>query len=148
VIVRYLSELDLRFHVRGDGECRRRWRLVSPFAFEVDGRLWQVPALFWTDFASIPRIVWPIVAPDELGYGPIPHDWGYYSGQEDKDYWDHVFLACMQLDRICPWKAAAAHEAVERFGFKAWNCYRKQGTVAEQAGRLVARATNEQEEIA
>jgi hypothetical protein len=143
VRVAYHSELDVRFHVRGAVEKRRRWQLIGPFRLEVDGRAWEVPAQFWTDFASIPRIVWTIVSPDELGYGPIPHDFGYYTGLESRAYWDEVFLACMEADRIDPWKRAAAHEAVVRFGHKAWDDYRRQGTAAEQMERIVARVADE-----
>lgn len=139
----YHSQLDVRFHVRGDGHASRRWRLIAPFVFEVDSRRWEVPPLFWTDFASIPRIVWPIVSPDELGYGPIPHDFGYYTGLESRSYWDDVFLACMEADGIDPWRRVAAHEAVVRFGHKAWSDYRRQGTGAEQMERIVARISAE-----
>jgi hypothetical protein len=145
-----LTELDCRFHTNGQGGTRRRWELIAPFRFVVhapdyhrEPRAWEIPPRFYTDFASIPRVVWPIVGPDELGFGPVPHDAGYYFGWEIKSYWDEVFLACMEADRIDPWKRVAAYEAVVRFGHKAWNDYRLQGTAAEQMERIVARVSEE-----
>jgi hypothetical protein len=103
----------------------RHWRLTKPFEFSVDGERFAVPTDFWTDFASVPRTIWPIISPYDLGVGPVPHDFGYFSGHANKAYWDLVFLACMEKDGIANWKRQAAYRAVEWFGGATWDRYRR-----------------------
>lgn len=104
----------------------RHWRLTKPFEFSVDGNQFAVPPDFWTDFASVPRMLWPLISPYDLGVGPIPHDFGYFTGYANKDYWDLVLLACMEKDRIAGWKRQSAYRAVQWFGGGVWNRYRKE----------------------
>lgn len=135
--IEYLSDLDARFHVKADRG--RRWRLIAPFIFSVDGERFEVPVYFWTDFASIPRLIWPVISPYDLGDGPVPHDFGYFTGLKDKRFWDEVLRACMELDGIPSWKRRAAYRAVDLFGGRTWNNYRKQGQGAEQLARITVR---------
>ncbi len=45
-----------------EGVAPYRWRLVEDFAYESRaGRILTVPAGFETDFASVPRLLWPIL---------------------------------------------------------------------------------------
>jgi hypothetical protein len=47
----------------------------------ADGLHVRVPSKFVTDFASTPRILWPLIAPDgPLYLGAIIHDFGYQHG--------------------------------------------------------------------
>lgn len=143
MIAEYLSELDIRFHTRPNKG--RRMQLISPFLIRIDENRFEIPIAFWTDFASIPRGIWPIISPYELGKGCVPHDFGYYTGLMDKAFWDNVFLACMKHDKISMWKRFVAYVAVDKFGWKTWNRYRSQGTTAEQFARLDQRpCTDEQ----
>jgi len=128
--IEYFSELDVRFHTVADRG--RRFELITPFCFAVDGEQFEAPAFFWTDFASIPRFIWPIINPYEIGKGPIPHDFGYFSGLKDKEFWDHVLLACMEYEGITSWKLSPVYRAVEWFGNFTWEKYRKQGATIEQ----------------
>ena len=42
----------------------RRWRVVSDCHYETDGGAKiTIPAGFITDFASVPRILWPLFPP-------------------------------------------------------------------------------------
>lgn len=120
--IQYLSPLRVEFSVNPNKG--RRWHLVEPFRFMVDDKQLDIPAGFWTDFASVPRIIWPIISPYDLGMGPIPHDFGYFTGFESKAYWDHVFEACMIKDKIPGWKRESAFQAVHLFGGKVWGAYR------------------------
>lgn len=122
MIVEYKSHLDVRFWVNADKG--RHWQVLSPFVIVVDGEEHSIPVEFWTDFASIPKIVWNILDPYSLGYGPVPHDYGYLTGKKTKEYWDEVFLACMEKDKIVGWKKFAAYNAVNLFGGKVYNRYR------------------------
>ena len=128
--IEYYSELEVRFHtVSNKG---RRFELVKPFLFSVDDESFEVPVCFWTDFASIPRFIWPIINPYEIGKGPIPHDFGYYSGLKDKEYWDRVLYACMEYEGITSWKLSPVYKAVSWFGSFTWEKYRKQGATVNQ----------------
>lgn len=135
--IEYHSKLRVDFSVNPNKG--RRWQLIEPFSFSVDSQEFTVPVGFWTDFASVPRIIWPIISPYELGYGPIPHDFGYFTGIGNKDYWDLVLLSCMELDKIKEWRRNAAYRAVQWFAGGVWNKYRSQGKIAEQMQRLQGR---------
>lgn len=135
--IKYHSELDIRFHsISNKG---RRFQLIKPFLFSVDTEDFEVPMGFWTDFASIPRIIWPIISPHEIGKGPIPHDFGYYSGLKDKGYWDKVLYACMEYEDITSWKLSPVYRTVSWFGGFTWKKYRKQGGTLEQLLKVKGR---------
>lgn len=119
--VEYLSSLRPEFHVGSEG--RDTWTLAEPFRFKVDGKSYEVPVGFSTDFASVPRFVWPIISPYELGVGCIPHDYGYSTHDGAKDFWDTVFLACMEKDGIPLWKRQVAYYSVSLLGQHAWNSH-------------------------
>ena len=128
--IEYYSELEVRFHtVSNKG---RRFELVKPFLFSVDDEDFEAPVCFWTDFASIPRFIWPFINPYEIGKGPIPHDFGYYSGLKDKEYWDRVLYSCMEYEGITSWKLSPVYKAVSWFGSFTWEKYRKQGATINQ----------------
>jgi hypothetical protein len=126
MVIEYHSKLKTEFYTNANKG--RRWQLIEPFEFSVDGKLFTVPDRFWTDFASVPRLIWPIISPYDCGVGPIPHDFGYFTGYMDKAYWDHVLAACMLKDGITEWKRTAVFEAVNWFGGRTWNNYRKGNT--------------------
>lgn len=119
--VEYLSPLRPEFHVTSEGG--RQWTLLEPFRFKVDGKEYEVPAGFWTDFASVPRFIWPIISPYDLGVGCIPHDFGYATHNPDKGFWDSVFMSCMVKDGVPTWKRYAAYHAVSWFGQSAWDSH-------------------------
>lgn len=122
--IQYLSPLRPDFCTNSNRG--RRWRLVVPFRFSVEGRIFDTPQDFYTDFASVPRIIWPIISPYDLGVGPVPHDFGYFTGWESKSYWDDVFMACMKKDGIILWKRESAYRSVKLLGQKTWDRYRLQ----------------------
>ena len=123
MLVEYKSDLYTRFIP--SEKSRKRFEVRPPFDFAVDGVSYRVPAGFYTDFASVPAPVHPIIGPHDLGCGPIPHDYGYFTGMMSRAYWDEVFLACMELDGISWWKRRAAYNAVRSFGWATWNDYRR-----------------------
>lgn len=135
--IEYKSELDLRFSTKTDKG--QHWSLLRPFIFFVEEKKFEVPANFWTDFASIPRIIWPIISPYDIGKGPIPHDFGYFTGLETKEYWDQIIIDCMALESIATWKQKVVFRAVDILGGKVWNEYRAQGTVESQLQKLYNR---------
>ncbi len=71
LVGKFLTELDTRY-LNG-----RDWRLLAEFDFasEVLQRIVRVPAGFVTDFASIPRLFWPIFSPTgPYGKAAVIHD--------------------------------------------------------------------------
>jgi hypothetical protein len=127
MLIEYHSKLQPEFMI--NPSKGRRWRIDQPpFEFSVDGVRFVTPSGFWTDFASVPRIIWPVISPYDLGVGPVPHDLGYFTGYKNKAYWDSVFLACMEKDGIADWKTSAAYFAVSWLAGSVWDSYRKRSS--------------------
>lgn len=90
-----------------DGTKGGRWRLTEPFAYfddEGDYGTWiDVPAGFVTDFASVPRLLWPFY-PKTGSYAKaaVVHDWLYFAGYirgvgpVTRSYADAVFKRAME----------------------------------------------------
>jgi hypothetical protein len=73
-VSRFLLPLDLHYL---DG---RAWRLLSAFTFGsvTLARVIEVPRGFETDFASIPRVLWPWLPPTgRYGKAAVIHDFLY-----------------------------------------------------------------------
>jgi len=61
-----------------EGVAPYRWRLVEDFGYESKaGKILIVPTGFLTDFASVPRLLWPIVPLNDAVYGKaaVLHDY-------------------------------------------------------------------------
>lgn len=123
---------------------RRKWMLAQPFYCQVRGVTVRLPAGFITDFASIPRLFWPVLSPTGILMIPgILHDWYYrhnfFETEEDagsrpfrlvfvgKGKWfaDQVFkeVARQVNGMIVP--NLAAWVALDMFGWWAWLKHRK-----------------------
>src|SRR3972149_76242 len=107
--IEYKTKLQVEFAAPHE---KKQWVLIGIFVVVVNGVEHEIPIGFWTDFASVPRLFWNLISPYELGYGPVPHDFGYFTGIETKEYWDSVFEACMIKDKIPSWKRIAAYQCV------------------------------------
>jgi len=57
-------------------------RLLEDWVYQIgESRPIIIPEGFETDFASVPRFLWPIASPmGILRYGSLPHDFGYQHG--------------------------------------------------------------------
>ena len=122
-----------------------RYRLFSEYILEWwhNGVLHRliVPADFEIDMASVPRIVWPLISPFDLGNAAIPHDWFYHhsgaipagshqihTGTEWVDQlkpWsrqdaDKLFARQMRETGVSKWRRRAAYRAVRLFGRGSW----------------------------
>jgi hypothetical protein len=99
-----------------------KWVLCRDLFFWLGEDLEYVLAGFVTDFASIPRIFWGIIAPNELGdQGPIKHDWRYRKGLGTRLEADNDFLADMKADKIPAWRRYSAYLMVRICGAGSWN---------------------------
>lgn len=108
------------------------YRLASDWVYLWPGlpsRGWRpadivVPAGFRTDLLSIPRILWPLLAPTGPGApAALPHDWLYAIGEGPRERADRIFLDA-QLDSGCPrWLAELRYRAVRLAGGPTWRDY-------------------------
>jgi hypothetical protein len=93
-----------------------------------------VPRGFITDLASIPRWLWPIVAPFELSIAaPVVHDWLYGHGglirpapglspiRYTRSQADAFLYDVAAQDGVWWWRRAAAHTVVRDVGARRWN---------------------------
>lgn len=91
----------------------KQWILLENFR--------EVPKGFVFDFSSIPRALWWLISPTELGdVGPLSHDHSYRTKNKTRKAADEQFLADMKADGIAKWKRNAAYSAVRAFGWMSW----------------------------
>ncbi len=111
----------------GDG---RRWKLLEPFIYYRTGRehlRYRVPKGFITDFASVPRLLWPILPPyGRYGKAAVLHDWLYRSGIEDRKGADLIFKEAMGVLGVAKWKIAVLYWGVRLFGGERFKQLRKE----------------------
>lgn len=82
-----------------------------------------VPTGFKSDFASVPRVFWPIITPLSGGLrAPIIHDYIYTrkAAQFTRKKADEIFLEIMAADGISAFKRYAMYYAVRLSGWKYW----------------------------
>lgn len=102
----FRTPLDTRYL---DG---RNWMVLQPFEYAVGSlekprEIISIPAGFVTDFASIPRILWPIYPPTgPYGKAAVVHDWLYSTEvvfrRRPRADADMVFLEGMVVLEV-PW---------------------------------------------
>ena len=86
-----------------------------------------VPAGFITDFASVPRVFWPIIDPiGEHGKAAVIHDYCYYTACYKRLRSDEIFLEGMEVLKVEEWKQTTMFHSVRLFGWHAWNKRRKE----------------------
>lgn len=109
----------------------RRWRVAADIAYRTQaGELSTVRAGFVFDFASIPRVFWPLVPPagdghNLYGIAAVWHDWLYahklVGGRPiTREEADRLFLEIMRYVGVAPWMARAMYLAVRAFGGLYW----------------------------
>lgn len=111
----------------------RTWRLAQDFRRTIDGRDWFIAAPFDFDLASVPRVLWGVVASHELGVlAPLCHDFLYRNGGCPPDGCispahaytrreaDALFLEQMKEDGVSWIRRTVAYRAVRMFGGSSW----------------------------
>lgn len=91
--------------------------------FIINDKKYEIPANFKTDLASIPKIIWPIMAPSHssLIRAAIIHDWFYRKNCEfSRLQTDLIFYHVLRNDGVSSFKASLMYYAVRIFG---WNYY-------------------------
>lgn len=113
-----------------------RWRLDSDICVTSRGVTLCVAAGFTTDLASIPRVLWDVIAPFELSsIAPTVHDFLYQHGGRivtrttsglnltrtfTRAQSDSFLLDLMEQEDVPAWRRNPAYYAVRCFGGAAW----------------------------
>ena len=106
----------------------RRWRVAADISYRTRaGEVSTVRAGFVFDFASIPRLLWPLVPPagdgqNRYGLAAVWHDWLYVHQQIGgrkitRLEADRLFLEIMRYVGVAEWMAKAMFWAVRGFGW-------------------------------
>lgn len=99
------------------------YQTCKPMRFIVNRQEYEIPSNFQTDLASIPKIVWPIMAPahSSLIRPAIIHDWLYRKTCEfTRLQTDLIFYHMLKNDGVSTFRASTMYYAVRFFG---WNYY-------------------------
>lgn len=103
------------------------WEVQEDYEFEDFGINLIIPKGFRCDLASIPRLLWRLIAPFELSLtAPLIHDYLYRNGgrhlcgEIDRLAADGIFREIMIAEGVSWWRYAAAYRAVRMFGGSAW----------------------------
>jgi len=131
---------------------RNLWRVLEPFEYYVgsldSNDIITVEEGFVTNFASVPRVFWPILSPvDSHGKAGVVHDYCYYKGLYTRKRSDEIFLEGLRVLDTPEWKALSMYQAVRAFGWHRWNFLREikseelEFTWLETRGRAARRYT-------
>ena len=103
----------------------KTWIILSDFGYavgaEVSTDVINVPIGTFTDFASIPRILWSVLPRwGKYGNAAVIHDWLYWDQARTRKEADLILLEGMQVLEVSAWKRSAIYWAVRGFGWFAW----------------------------
>jgi len=106
------------------------FRLTEPFEYHVGDypseQVIKVPIGFITDFASVPRIFWPIISPiDNHAKAAVLHDWMYRFNYAKKSVCEKIFYEAMKVLEVPQWKRNCIYLAVYVGGWPTWIKYRR-----------------------
>lgn len=103
-----------------------RFKLVEDLVwFRPSGAL-VIPAGFVTDFASIPRYLWPILPPvGAYDRAAVVHDYYYRFNGCPRVFADQLLEEGMTELDVTPWKSVLIYRGVRLGGIFPWRKYRK-----------------------
>ena len=99
------------------------WHTRAPLEWvsRVSGRGVTVPAGFVTDFASIPRIVWPLLPKwGKYGLASVVHDYLYAVGRGLRSDADAALLEAMEDLHESSWRYSLVYRGVRLVGDGPW----------------------------
>lgn len=102
------------------------YQTCNPILFKINGEVFQIPANFKTDLASIPVSLWSIMAPahSSLIRAAIIHDWLYLKTCYFTRYeTDLIFYYVLRSEGISVIRSTIMYYGVRIFG---WNYYNKE----------------------
>jgi hypothetical protein len=108
---------------RSDG---RTWIILSDFGYAVGSEesndVINVPFGNFTDFASVPRILWAVLPRwGKYGNAAVIHDWLYWDQLRTRKEADDIFLEGMGVLEVGAWTKYAMYWGVRAFGWHAWS---------------------------
>jgi len=95
------------------------YRTCAPMRVSIDGKKITIPKDFKTDLASIPRILWPIVAPQYTSFvaPAILHDYLYRCHTTvSRQFADEVIYSALITENVSAFTASKFYVAVRLFG--------------------------------
>ena len=106
------------------------FRLIEPFEYHVgcypSEEIIRVPNGFVTNFASIPRLIWPIISPiDSHGKAAVLHDWLYDTGEYPRLRCEEIFKEAMEVLNVPEWQIFCIYNSVYLLGWYRWNQLRR-----------------------
>jgi len=119
----------------------RKWKLTKNYVLPLKNISILVPSPFELDFASVPRIFWPIMSPTGILLVPaVVHDFGYKYGGiiilTENNNIIFVKMTRLQIDEVFKLLTIKinditagpiiAEKMVNCFGWMPWNEYRKE----------------------
>lgn len=109
------------------------WRLQAPYSLTLCGHRIRIPAGFEFDLASVPRLLWWLIAPFELSItAPLLHDFLYQNAGDPPEgtvipprtysraETDRLFLQVMRREGVPAWRRQLAYLATRLFGSFWW----------------------------
>jgi hypothetical protein len=115
--------------------AEKTWCLEEDYTYAGDGFHLLVVKGFKFDLASVPRLLWWLIAPFELSISaPLLHDFLYrYQGNPPlggitpqkaftRKEADRLFREIMEQERVKAWRRFFAYWGVRFFGGKVWRC--------------------------
>lgn len=101
------------------------YRTCQPMRIKIDDKKFIIPKNFKTDLASIPRILWPVFAPQYSGFvaPAILHDYLYRCDNDvNRKYADEVLYSALITEQVTTFTASKFYTAVRLFG---WSHFHK-----------------------
>ena len=132
-------EFELRISFRNKLQLQpanngHKFEIINPFIIYIGNKDLHIdltiPAGFWTDFASIPKMFQNILSPlDSHLRAAVLHDYLYYKQVIDnkpiaRAYADKCFLDAMKTCGTGKIKREMMYYAVRSFGWITWNKYK------------------------
>lgn len=102
------------------------WRTFYSFDYHVgsypSNEIITVPLGYITDFATIPRILWPILSPvGKYGKAALIHDYCYtIKYKNDRKYCDKIFKEGMEVLKVNPITISCMYNSTRWFGASRW----------------------------
>jgi len=115
---------------KGELIGKNKWRNLESFEYHVgkypSDEIITVPKGFITDFASVPRIFWPIISPiDSHGKAAVVHDYCYRYAVYDRKKSDEIFEEGLRVLKVSSWKVWCMRKSVILCGWYGWKKNRR-----------------------
>lgn len=109
---------------------KNKWSICQKFRYYIgeypSDSIIEVPVGFVTNFASIPRIFWPLISPvDKHAKASVIHDFLYFYGLYSRRECDLIFKEALEVLSVKKWKIFCMYWAVRLFGWGSWLKHRR-----------------------